>query len=156
MIKECYLNNYLVKFKKMDFLHVDEIYKIEEESFFSPWSKKSIKEEVNNDLGRYIVLTIDDKVVAYGGFWLVLDDANINNIAVKEEFRGNGLSKLLMNELIIMAKDESAKNMYLEVRESNHIAQKLYRGLNFKMIGLRKGYYVDTDEDAIVMQLELR
>lgn len=137
--------------EKMDFEHIDAVYKIEEESFFTPWSKKSIRTEVSNPLGRYIVILVDNEVVSYGGFWLVGTDANINNIAVKETHRGKGISKILMNKLIEMAREEKATDMYLEVRQSNKVAQSLYRSLNFKMIGLRKGYYVDTDEDAIVM-----
>lgn len=146
------MSNFIIE--KMSNLHIDEVYEIEEESFFTPWSKKSIREEVKNSLGRYIVILDDKKVVAYGGFWIIGIDANINNIAVKSEYRGMGVSKMLMNKLIEMAKNENAQNMYLEVRESNKVAQNLYRSLNFKMIGLRKGYYVDTDEDAIVMELK--
>ena len=94
-------------------------------------------------------------MAAYGGFWLVLDEANINNVAVHPDYRGRGISKLLMNTLIKMAADEGAKHMYLEVWSSNSVAQGLYRGLGFKMIGLRSGYYIDTGEDAIVMMKEL-
>ena len=144
-----------LQIKKMQSIHVEEIYKIEEEAFFTPWSKKSIISEVKNPIGRYIVIVYEEQVIAYGGFWLVLEDANINNIAVKEEYRGKGIAKILMNTLISMAKKEGAKNMYLEVRQSNINAQGLYRMLNFKMVGLRKGYYVDTNEDAIVMELNL-
>ena len=150
------INNLQVfEVKKMEHKDVDAVYEIEELSFFTPWSKKSIKTEIDNKLGRYIVIKENEKVVSYGGFWLVLDEANINNIAVHPDYRGRGISKLLMNTLIDMAKTENAKTMYLEVRSSNLVAQKLYRGLGFAMIGLRKGYYVDTDEDAIVMMKEL-
>lgn len=141
--------------KKMDLSHVEQVYEIEELSFFTPWSKKSIRDEVKNSNGRYIVILKDDKVVSYGGFWIVLDEASINNIAVHPDFRGQGISKLLMNTLIEMALAEGAKTMFLEVRSSNAVAQKLYRALNFKMVGLRSKYYVDTDEDAIVMMKEL-
>lgn len=145
------INN--LEIKKMELIHSGEIYKIEEEAFFTPWSKKSIRDEIQNPIGRYIVIVDEKKVVAYGGFWLVGEEANINNIAVKDDYRGNGISRILMNTLIKMAKDENAKDMYLEVRQGNTVAQGLYRSLGFKMIGLRKGYYVDTDEDAIVMHL---
>lgn len=150
------INNLQVfEVKKMEHEHVDAVYEIEELSFFTPWSKKSIKTEIDNKIGRYIVIKENERVVSYGGFWLVLDEANINNIAVHPDYRGKGISKLLMNTLIEMAKAENAKTMYLEVRSSNSVAQKLYRGLGFAMIGLRKGYYLDTDEDAIVMMKEL-
>lgn len=140
--------------KKMEHVHAQQVYQIEELSFVTPWSRKSIKSEIDNKTGRYIVITDGEKVVAYGGFWLVLDEANINNVAVHPDYRGKKISKLLMNTLMEMAVSEGAKHMYLEVRSSNSVAQSLYRGLGFKMIGLRKGYYIDTDEDAIVMMKE--
>lgn len=143
------------RFRKMDSSHIDSVYEIEELSFFTPWSKKSIRTEIDNPVGRYIVLLDGEKVVAYGGFWLVKPEANINNIAVTSDYRGKGLSYHLMIKLIDMARNEGATQMYLEVRTSNHIAQKLYRSLGFKMVGIRSGYYIDTDEDAIVMMLEL-
>lgn len=143
-------------FQKMSHEHVDQVYAIEELSFFTPWSKKSIHSEVDDPIGRYIVLTDKDKVVAYGGFWVVGPEANINNVAVTPDYRGRGISRLLMGRLIEMAKDEGAKELYLEVRSGNHVAQNLYRSLGFKMIGLRNGYYIDTQEDAIVMLLDLQ
>lgn len=141
--------------KKMEHEHVDQVYDIEELSFFTPWSKKSIHTEVDNPLGHYIVLMDQDRVIAYGGFWVVMEEANINNVAVSPEYRGRGLSRLLMDKLIEMAKTQGAKELFLEVRSSNYVAQNLYRSLGFKMIGLRTGYYVDTEEDAIVMLLHL-
>lgn len=140
--------------KKMEHAHAEQVYQIEELSFVTPWGRKSIKTEIDNKLGRYIVIMDGDKVAAYGGFWLVLDEANINNVAVHPDYRGKKISKMLMNKLMEMAVSENAKHMYLEVRSSNSIAQGLYRGLGFKMIGLRSGYYTDTDEDAIVMMKE--
>lgn len=137
--------------KKMQKEHVEQVYQIEELSFFTPWSKKSIQSEIDNPIGRYIVIMDGERVIAYGGFWVVAPEANINNVAVTPDYRGRGISKILMNELIAMAKLEGAKELYLEVRSSNRVAQNLYRSLDFKMIGLRSGYYVDTEEDAIVM-----
>ncbi|MDO5063054.1 MAG: ribosomal protein S18-alanine N-acetyltransferase [Peptostreptococcaceae bacterium] len=141
--------------KKMEHEHVDQVYGIEELSFFTPWSKKSIHTEVDNPLGHYIVLMDRDRVIAYGGFWVVMEEANINNVAVAPEYRGRGISRILMDKLIEMAKTQGAKELFLEVRSSNYVAQNLYRSLGFKMIGLRTGYYVDTEEDAIIMLLYL-
>lgn len=144
-----------LEIKRMEHAHAEQVYQIEELSFITPWSRKSIRSEIDNKAGRYIVILDGEKVAAYGGFWLVLDEANINNVAVHPDYRGRGISKLLMNTLIQMAMAEGAKHMYLEVRSSNSVAQGLYRGLGFKMIGLRSGYYIDTGEDAIVMMKEL-
>lgn len=141
--------------EKLNLSHLEQVYQIEELSFVTPWSRNSIKSEIVNKLGRYIVIMDGTKVVAYGGFWIVLDEANVNNIAVHPDYRGQGISKLLMRTLVDMAGNEMAKHMYLEVRSSNSIAQKLYRSFGFVMINIRKGYYTDTDEDAIVMMKEL-
>lgn len=143
------------KIVKMEPAHLDQVYQIEELSFFTPWSKKSILSEMENPMGRYLVILEDDTVVSYGGFWIVPPEANINNVAVTPSHRGRGISRILMNHLIQMAKEEGAEKMFLEVRTGNGVAQSLYRSLGFKMVGLRSKYYVDTDEDAIVMELDM-
>lgn len=142
-------------FEKMTLNHVEQVYQIEELSFFTPWSKESIRSEVNNSLASYLVGLEDNRVIAYGGFWAVAPEGNINNIAVHPDFRGRGISRQLMRHLIDMAKEKGIKELFLEVRANNYIAQNLYKNLGFKMINIRKGYYADTDEDAIVMLLEL-
>lgn len=142
-------------FEKMTLAHVEAVYQIEEEAFFTPWSRQSIRSEMENPLGTYLVALDGEKVAAYGGFWTVAPEGNINNVAVHADYRGRGLSKLLMDRLIDEAGKKGVKELYLEVRTGNIVAQNLYRSLGFKMVNVRKGYYADTDEDAIIMLLEL-
>lgn len=138
---------------KLNESFLNEIDLIEQDSFKEPWSKEAYEKEILNPLANYRVITIDDKVVAYGGFWKILDEADINNIAVKKEFRQMGFGKMLMNALIEDAKSQNIKAMTLEVRVTNESAIALYKKLGFKEAGIRKNYYSDK-EDALIMWLE--
>ena len=138
---------------KLNESFLSEIDLIEQDSFKEPWSKEAYEKEILNPLANYRVITIDDKVVAYGGFWKILDEADINNIAVKKEFRQMGFGKMLMNALIEDAKSQNIKAMTLEVRVTNESAIALYKKLGFKEAGIRKNYYSDK-EDALIMWLE--
>lgn len=138
---------------KLNESFLSEIDLIEQDSFKEPWSKEAYEKEISNPLANYRVITIDDKVVAYGGFWKILDEADINNIAVKKEFRQMGFGKMLMNALIEDAKSQNIKAMTLEVRVTNESAIALYKKLGFKEAGIRKNYYSDK-EDALIMWLE--
>ncbi len=139
----------------MQEVHVDEVYAIEEKSFLTPWTRQAIRDEVKNPLATYLVAMDGEKLLAYGGFWTVAPEGYINNVAVDPSYRGQGISRLLMEALIEAAREKGVKDLYLEVRVSNSIALGLYRSLGFKMIDIRKGYYADTDEDAIVMVVEI-
>ena len=130
-----------------------EIDLIEQDSFIEPWPKKAYEKEITNPLANYRVITVNNEVVAYGGFWKIIDEADINNIAVKKEYRGKGFGKMLMNALIEDAKSQNVKAMTLEVRVTNESAIALYKKLGFKEAGIRKKYYSDN-EDALIMWLE--
>jgi len=141
-----------VTFQKMCLEHLDEVLKIEELSFPSPWSRSSfIYEITQNQFACYIVAVAEEKVAGYGGMWLILDEAHITNVAVHTDYRMNGIGGALMVELIRRAILRGASRMTLEVRPSNTAARRLYASLGFKDIGLRKRYYTDTNEDAIIM-----
>ena len=132
---------------------LDEIDQIEQSSFKEPWSKEAYEKEINNPLATYLVITKEDEVVAYGGFWKILDEGDINNIAVKKEYRKMGFGKMLMEALIEKAKEQQIKAITLEVRVTNENAINLYKKLGFKEAGVRKKYYSDN-EDALIMWLE--
>ncbi len=142
-----------VEIHKLNESFLNEINLIEQDSFKEPWSKEAYEKEISNPLANYRVITFEDQVVAYGGFWKIIDEADINNIAVKKEFRGMGFGKMLMNALIEDAKSQNIKAMTLEVRVSNESAIALYKKLGFKEAGIRKNYYSDK-EDALIMWLE--
>lgn len=132
--------------------HIDDVMIIENSSFAVPWSKRAFTEELTgNRFARYIVAEVSDKIIGYAGMWRIFDEGHITNIAVLPEFRGKGVGTRLIHNLIKMAKNENIIKMTLEVRTGNMAARKLYSNLGFIECGLRKGYYSDNGEDAIIM-----
>ena len=93
----------------------------------------------------------EEGVIGYCGMWLVMDEAHITNIAISPQQRGNKFGEALMKEAMDQAKARGAKLMTLEARVSNIAALNLYKKLGFQNGGIRKGYYTDNQEDAIVM-----
>lgn len=141
-----------VVFTIADIRHVEQMYEIEKEVFSSPWSYESMTEDVCvHDIAIYIVGTYEDKVVSYVGMWCVREEAHIMNIAVKKEFRKKGIGKLMMRKMLYTASQKKVKTLTLEVRKSNTAAIRLYESVGFVKGGLRKKYYTDTKEDAIIM-----
>ena len=136
----------------MELRDVDAVCEIEKLSFKTPWSKESFIEEIKaKDRTRYMVAELGDTVVGYGGMWLIIDEAHITNIAVHPDYRGKKIGKKIVEEMIAEAKNEGITSLTLEVRVSNVPAIKLYKNLDFQEAGTRKGYYVDTGEDALIM-----
>ena len=133
---------------------VDGMHAIEEATFATPWSRKSIEAELTNGCARYLVARAEGEVVGYAGMWLVIYEAHITNVAVRADMRGQGLGRQLMGRLIQLAADSGMIWMTLEVRRSNKVAQNLYRSFGFIDVGYRKRYYEDNQEDALLMALE--
>lgn len=90
-------------------------------------------------------------IVGYAGMWLMVDEAHITTIAVRPEYRGKGLGELLIVGMFERALEVGARWVTLEVRVSNTVAQNLYRKYTFHAEGIRKGYYSDNNEDAVIM-----
>ena len=131
---------------------IDAIVEIEKEAFSTPWSKESFLTEIrDNLLAKYIVAEIENKVVGYGGIWLILTEGHITNIAVKKEYQGLGIGNKLVEGLIIYCTSRGIDSMTLEVRKSNIVAQNLYKKYGFIYYGIRPKYYSDNNEDAIIM-----
>ncbi|WP_352418326.1 ribosomal protein S18-alanine N-acetyltransferase [Proteiniborus sp.] len=131
---------------------VDGVLAIEREVFTTPWSREAFVLEITeNQLARYVVAEKDEKIVGYGGLWLILDEGHITNIAVSSPYRGQGIGNLIVEKLVDICEKRDIKNMTLEVRKSNLIAQSLYKKYDFIDCGVRKGYYSDTKEDAVIM-----
>lgn len=142
----------MVKTRKMTVEDIDRVFEIESQSFKTPWSKESFYTEVKeNTLATYLVLTLDEVVIGFGGMWLIMDEIHITNVAVAPEHRGQGYSKTLINDMIKYAKEKGFQHMTLEVRVSNSVAIALYEKFGFESVGVRPKYYVDTGEDALVM-----
>lgn len=144
-----------VTFEEMRLEHLSQVVAIEEVSFPTPWSQSSFANElVQNNFAYYIVATAVEKVLAFGGMWLILDEAHITNVAVHPDYRKNNIGRALMLEMIRRAILMGAVSMTLEVRPSNSAARRLYASLGFVERGVRKRYYTDTNEDALIMWKE--
>jgi ribosomal-protein-alanine N-acetyltransferase len=141
--------NYLVR--KMTEQDLDRVMAIEKESFALPWSRESYLSELKNNFAVYLVCDVEGEVAGYGGIWVVFEQAHITNVAIGTDYRLRGLGQSLMLELEKVARSRKATHILLEVRPSNVAARTMYKNLGFKDTSLRKAYYSDNNEDAIVM-----
>lgn len=135
---------------------IPTILAIEEVSFPTPWSAESFTSELkDNYLARYFCLERDGKIIGYMGLWNVMGEAHITNVAIWPGCRGEGWGEYLMRCVMNKMMASGVLRFTLEVRVSNTNAQKLYTKLGFKPAGIRKKYYSDNQEDAIIMWASL-
>ena len=140
--------------RRMKILDIDTIYEIETETFATPWSKSSfVKEITDNVSARYLVIEKDGKLLGYAGTWIVFEESHITNIAISEKYRGLGYGSKLTKAILQYCANLAVQYVTLEVRRSNLIAQKMYKTLGFEELGVRKRYYEDNNEDALLMVL---
>lgn len=126
--------------------------RIERASFSTVWPSDAFFNELNtNKLAHYFVGRIADKIVAYGGIWVILEDSHVTTLAVDPAYRGKRLGEVMLLRLVDEALERGAAWMTLEVRESNTVAQQLYRKYGFTTVTMRRGYYSDDNESALVM-----
>jgi ribosomal-protein-alanine N-acetyltransferase len=128
---------------------------IERSSFVSPWPVHSFKNELLNPISRIWGALEGDVFVGFTCFWVVAGDIHLLNLAVAPERRGLGIGTYLLGSVIDLGKNTSIDRIWLEVRPSNAAALALYRGAGFIEDGIRRGYYSDTGEDAVLMSLYL-
>ena len=142
----------MIEIVKMTKEHIKDVHKIEEDCFSIPWSEKAFLDELTkNKMAIYIVAKENDKVLGYGGMWHVINEGHITNVAVKKEHRNQGIGLKIINALIDIAKEKEMIGITLEVRVSNNKAQSIYKKSGFIIEGIRKEYYDDNKEDAIIM-----
>ncbi len=142
----------------MEVADLPAVMEIENRSFPNPWHESTFRGEIQHrpiSFPLVIVNTVLHRVVGYIIFWLIGDEAQINNIAIHPDFRRLGIGELVLRQVIDQLRASGAKLVTLEVRPSNTGAQALYRKLGFRMIGLRKGYYTNPPEDAFLLALQL-
>jgi len=156
---------------------IGEVMEIEHDSFPSPWSARAYRHDLlENDLSHYFVVRqrslerselsllarvrrslgagIRPAILGYGGFWLMAGEAHISTIAVQPNWRRRGIGELLLVAMLDRATELGAEIATLEVRVSNVTAQNLYHKYGFQQVGLRRRYYRDRDEDALIMSTE--
>lgn len=134
---------------------LDEVVEIEKLCFGTPWSRALFSEELKQTeicfWTKGTTMTGNPRVAGYMGFWKAVDEAHITNIAVRPEFRRQGLARRLVRAVLKQAAELHCVRATLEVRPSNVAALHLYESLGFSGVALRPRYYVDNAEDALIM-----
>lgn len=131
---------------------IPKLLELELSGFLAAWSFETIKQEVNNqDRSHYLVADIEEEIVAYAGLWVIFDEGHITRIVVDPKCRRQGIGRKLTKALMEIGAKNACKSFTLEVRSSNIQARKLYEGLGFEEVGLRRGYYESEGEDAVIM-----
>lgn len=138
---------------KMTAAHVPQVAQLEAVCFHDPWSEKSVASELDNKLSYWLVALEGDTVAGYIGSQTVMGETDMMNVAVHTDHRRQGIAEALILALIHGLKEEmDSHSLTLEVRASNTPAITLYQKLGFKQIGLRKNYYRNPREDALILQ----
>ncbi len=151
--KRTELNVQLRSMKQED---VPQVTEIDREAFPTLWPPANYQRELKNGLAHYLVADDEGRrhIMGFAGLWMLADEAHITNIAVREKHRRQGIGETLLIAIIELAIELGAKLISLEVRASNTDAQKLYAKYGFVRVGLRRGYYTDNREDAVLMSIE--
>lgn len=134
---------------------IAEIVSIERLSFSTPWSETSFRSEVYSRYSVTRVAELNGVIVGYVCVKHLADECHLLDLAVHPDYRRRGIARALLDNVIQELRDEGCRFFYLEVRSSNYAARKLYEKFGFNMVGIRKGYYVNPAEDAVIMMLEL-
>ncbi|HEX8042850.1 ribosomal protein S18-alanine N-acetyltransferase [Candidatus Deferrimicrobium sp.] len=136
---------------------LDGVMEIEKVSFPTPWSREMFIEDFHRDFSDTLVAAgPGDEILGYAVCWTIAGESHLLNIAVHPARRGQGIGRALLIECIRRAARAGASVIYLEVRAGNVAAQRLYRSMGFEFRGIRKGYYTDTAEDAVIFDREVR
>lgn len=138
--------------RQLGLADLELLYQIEQESFAKPWRKEDYAYEFSeNALAHYYGCFCGPSLLAFAGFWQILDEAHITNIAVAPQHRRQGIAQLLVQHVVNMALAMGVEKITLEVREGNLSARRLYEKVGFAEAGRRKNYYDAPQEDAIIM-----
>lgn len=133
---------------------IDEIARMDQLCFSAPWSRESFRQEIQeNGLALYLVaeLPLTGELVGYAGIWAILEEGHITNVAVHPDYRRRHIGEALVKVLMEEASASGIRLFTLEARVSNEPAIRLYKKFGFQEAGVRKGYYEDNNEDALIM-----
>ena len=134
--------------------HVAQVAALEKLCFSDPWSENSVASELKNPLSCWLVAEEDGVVAGYVGSQTVMDESDMMNVAVHPDYRRKGIAEALVAELVEALKKRESHCLTLEVRASNEPAKALYEKLGFTQVGLRKNYYRNPKEDALILRKE--
>jgi len=146
------LTDGVLKADSMQSTDLEQVLAIERASFVSPWSRSAFEEELANRHSRLFVFRIHWQIVGYMCFWQVMDEAHLLNIAVRPDMRQAGLGKAIMEHLETICRESGLKRILLDVARHNTAARSLYKKCGFRSIGFRKKYYLEAQDDALVME----
>ncbi len=136
----------------MELADLGDIENIEQQCFSDVYKTEHLLYELeDNPCAKLAVLEIDNEIVGYVDYWITFDSCEVVRIAVAKAHQGKGYAHILLDHMIEQAIEENCETIFLEVRRSNVVAQRLYFGHDFLKLSVRKGYYTDNNEDAIVL-----
>jgi len=130
---------------------ISAIYAIECEEFSLPWSEKSFREELGNENAVFLSAADGGETVGFAILHHFLNEGEVFNIAVRRTHRRRGIGALLMEGMLKAAAENGVDTIFLDVRKSNIPAQELYKKYGFYELSVRKGYYDEPKEDAVIM-----
>ncbi len=131
---------------------ITQVARLEKESFSEPWSAQAFSDTINSKNARVYCICDGDTFIGYAGLSFCLDEGEITNVAITEKQRGKGYGKKLMESVIEAEKLRGITKLFLEVRESNTNAIRLYKSVGFKATGIRKNFYAKPVENAVLME----
>jgi len=134
---------------------LENVSAIEREASPIPWSKDTFISELNAAMSRNLVAVLNGTIVGYIGFWIVADEVQIQNVIVDKEYRGRGIASRLLNSMVEIARSKGMLNATLEVRSANKSAISLYVKNGFVVKGVRRKYYDNDGDDALIMWTDL-
>ena len=135
--------------------HLDQVAEIERRCFSDPWSRRMLSEHLENECAATLVAVGEDgTILGYAGLLVILDEGYITNVAVRPEYRRQGIAGELLGVFRRFAENSALAFLTLEVRESNAPARALYAKYGYKDVGVRKNYYDHPRENAVIMTLE--
>ena len=137
--------------REMTLDDVEQVHHLEESIFSIPWSKTSFESSIKGKDTLFIVAEKEERIVGYLGMYIFSEEADISNVAVSKEYRRQHIANRLLEYIFVQAKARGVKNVTLEVRETNVAAIKLYESMGFCEAGIRKNYYKNPTENALIM-----
>lgn len=134
---------------------LERVLEIENAAFSTPWKEATFRGLLRRADTDLIAAVRGERIVGYAVAWTVVDQAELGNVAVADEARGAGIGRALVEAIVARVWKRGAGECFLEVRESNGVAQSLYRSMGFEVVGRRRAYYAQPVEDALVMRLRI-
>ena len=151
------LNSVQFSFAPREGLEPDKLFRLAEENYLtkSPWSIKGFSEDIQLEHAYYGLAMVNENCIGYIGYHLIFDEAEITNFVIEKDFQQRGIATRLLQAGLDQLKKKGCKKVFLEVRESNQPAIRLYEKNGFVQLGVRKNYYHEPEENAMIMQLIL-